>query len=119
MRRWRARVDHVTTEMVKVLRNLNNSLRRSRDQNIAALDERVAELRADIAALMEKTTSQRAMFGDDLAGELKTWRRRFPAKTPLGKVDEKAMEDLTTRLADEVEIRVVAALKKSGFVKKR
>jgi hypothetical protein len=102
------RLDQLTAEVVGVLRSLNDSVRDIR-----------AELRKDIAAMVEKNTSRRTIFGDELAAELTAWRKKFPTKGPTGApISEPLMEELVSRLADEVEIRLFAALKKSGALKK-
>lgn len=103
-----ARLDQLTTDVVGVLRSLSDNVRDSR-----------AQLRRDIASMVESNTARRTVFGDELAAELTAWRRKLPTKSPTGAaISEPLMEELVSRLADEVEIRLFAALKKSGALKK-
>ncbi len=109
-----ARLDLVTKELVGVVKALNDTLQKTRDQTIGAVDRRVTALRKDIEAMVAANGDERAAFGQELAAELKAWRRRLPTKNPVGKVDAAAIEEMVTQVADEVEIRVAAALKKTG-----
>ena len=76
--------------------------------------------RTEVTSLLDEKATQRTTFGDELTAELKAWRRKLPTKGPSGgAISEPAMEELVNRLADEMEIRLFATLKKSGVTKKR
>jgi hypothetical protein len=104
------RLDRVAVEIVQALRAINDTLQRALKQSDASVDKRLRALGVDIAQMTEAARSQREIYGEDLAAELKAWRRRLPAKPSAKKprFEESELDDLVTRLADEIEIRLAA-----------
>jgi hypothetical protein len=143
------RLDAMTSELVEALRSTREALQRSRDDDTAVLDERIAGLSAAMMAmlasrqaeeqrtlrrerkallahvdeemkviagkLMEAASVGRAqsdVFADRVAAELQSLRRRIPLKgRDASTIDNDAIDELVSRVADEVEIRIAAALK--------
>jgi hypothetical protein len=130
--------DHLVADVVDVLRAMHETLRRSIDENLAALDDRIAALRTAMMSMLasRQADDQHSQRRDrdelvealqqeldvlaqkvdtsfeDVAAELKSLRRRMTVRGGAGaSLDEPTMEELVARIADEVEIRVAAALK--------
>ena len=108
-----ARLDRVASEVVQALRAINDTLQRALKESDASVDRRLRAISTEIQKVVATAKREREIYGSELADEMKAWRRRLPTK-PSGKtpaLTESSMDELVMRLADEMEIRVVAALK--------
>ena len=141
-------VEEIAERLDQVALEVRDALRRASAENLAAIEDRIANLRTAIMSMLasrqtEDQNSQRReretlmsnvteemsvisrtlteavatsraqgdVFADKVAAELQALRRRIPVKGKSSGIDDATMDELVTRVADEVEIRVAAALK--------
>jgi hypothetical protein len=128
------RVDYALSEIVSVLRSMNEMIKNATEESMSALDERMTALRTAIMSMLasRQAGDQRAQSAltdalaatrentDSMAEEIKALRRRITVKGNRGPVvPDDAVDELVQRVADEVEIRIAAALKPKPAAKKR
>lgn len=120
-----ARLDYVATELIEALRSMNQMMamlasRQAEEQRTHRRDWEglVAKIETDMSVISRRLTeaiaaarTQSDVFADRVAAELQALRRRMPVKGRSSAIDDRAVEEIVTRVADEVEIRVVAAIK--------
>jgi hypothetical protein len=134
-----AQLDYAVSEMIGTLKAMNEAWRRSADDMRMAVDGSIGDLRTAIMSMLaaRQADEQRATrrTADELLDrveqalaasreqsdaavsavttELQSLRRRIPVAGKGGGagLDDASIDDLVTRVADEVEIRVAAALK--------
>ncbi len=93
--------------------SLAQSVSEATDTASRALSEAVAGTSRTLTEALAASRTQSDVFADRVAAELQALRRRIPVKanTDGHAMDDSTMEELVSRVADEVEIRIAAALK--------
>ncbi|MBA3652999.1 MAG: hypothetical protein H0W70_02270 [Actinobacteria bacterium] len=89
--------------------------RREREALVGKVEEDLAAISRTMTEAIASSRAQSDVFADRVAAELQALRRRIPVKgrdVAVTTIDATAMDELVTRLADEVEIRVAAVTPK-------
>jgi ABC-type transporter Mla subunit MlaD len=127
-----AQLDYVASEVVEALRAMNETTarlaarfesrigdsertqRKERERVLGHLDKQVEKMARQFDDALAAVNAQTDALVDQVAAELEALRRRIPTRsaTAMG-LDEDAIDDLVTRVADEVEIRLAALNPKS------
>ena len=85
-----------------------------RDKVLSHLDKQIADMTRQLDDALAAVSAQVDIFTERVASELQSLRRRIPSRTGAAVgLDEDALDDLVTRVADEVEIRLAALNPKS------
>lgn len=86
--------------------------RREREALLAKLEQDLTTISRGLTEAIAAARTQSDVFADRVAAELQALRRRIPVKgRGTGAVDDKAVDAIVSRVADEVEIRVMEAVR--------
>jgi hypothetical protein len=104
------RLEYIAAEIVQALRGMNDNLQRLAADNRSSIQKSMTRMESVVTAMQ----AQNGEFTRQVSGELKALRRRLPLRASAGETVDGAddLEELVARVADEVEIRVAAAVNK-------
>ena len=93
--------------------------RRDRETMVAKIEEDMNAISRTLAEAIAASRTQSDVFADRVAAELQALRRRIAVKGRSSSIDDRVVDDIVSRVSDEIEIRMTAAIKPKSTSRKR